>query len=255
MSDDLEILTQAWDAVVLVLGRHTDPGIRRPLARASANIEIASRAIRSAPGSRGAAPLPPKESSATMSASTDNLPDGTVFLPDGTRVRDERGRLGTVVSRNWATAETHERVLFDHSRIILRFRRDSLAIATPRDTGYTGPNTEGGGTDLGALLFLAIFLASLIGTIILVASRPAPAPCAIVYHGVNYGSEQEVDEWNWFVESVARVNYEPTGDGYGIWTYNEAPDSGPTFLGASEQEDSDIWNSPACLPAKGLVGS
>lgn len=250
MSDDLEILTQAWDAVVLVLGRHTDPEICRPLARASANIEIASRAIRSTPGSRGAAPLPPKESSATMTASTT-----TGFLPDGTRVRDYRGRLGTVVSRNWATADTHERVLFDHSRIILRFRRDSLAIATPHTTGYTGPTTEGGGTDLGALLFLAIFLASLIGTVTLVASRPAPAPCAIVYHGVNYGSEQEIDKWNWFVESVARVNYEPTGDGYGVWTYNEAPDSKPTFLGASEQEDSDIWNSPACLPAKDLVGS
>lgn len=93
------------------------------------------------PGSRGAAPLPPKESSATMTAST-TTPGDTGFLPDGTRVRDDQGRLGTVVSRNWATADTHERVLFDHSRIILRFRRDSLVIATPRDTGYTDPTTE-----------------------------------------------------------------------------------------------------------------
>jgi hypothetical protein len=171
-------------------------------------------------------------------------------LPIGTRVTAPDGRTGTVIEPNFACGDNFERIIIDTNRIVLRYRRTDLRVASPVETGLQRGSTQIVPT--GALLALAVL--AMFGGLALAwvvnEINPVVPPCEVVAAG-HEDPAQAADDMNWIVEQFARVDYLGSYDGSepGQWIGQE-DSTEPTWvvIGWAAAEDSTIYDRPDCVP-------
>lgn len=175
----------------------------------------------------------------------------TSQLPIGTRVITPGG-LGTTIEPNFATAPTFERVKLDRSLTVLRYPRSQIRVASPDETGLD-PESETGAApiEVAVALIIALVLVAIVFTwgykFGQASNDETQQPdCTLVARG----ADSDNANFDWFVESVYKVDYRPTGDGYGNWYLQPEPDTGWAYFGSALAEDADIWSSPDCLAGR-----